>query len=82
VAGGFNGVDYLASAELYDPATATWTFTGSLALGRYSHTATLLRNGNVLTAGGASPSYLNTAEIYQPAVAGTSPGIIQLLLLD
>jgi hypothetical protein len=61
----------LASAELYDPSTGTFTQTGSMAVGRYLHTATLLQNGKVLIVGGAltsSSEPVATAEVYDPDI--------------
>jgi hypothetical protein len=65
VAGGSNG----ASAELYDPASGTWTTTGSLTTARQGHTATLLPGGLVLVAGGFDSNFtvLSSAELYDPA---------------
>src|SRR5215831_18607437 len=58
----------LDSAELYDPATGLWTLTGSMYNMRYSHTATLLRNGQVLVVGGSNDNtVLDLAELYDPA---------------
>jgi N-acetylneuraminic acid mutarotase len=56
------------SAELYNPATGTWSYTGSLNRARAAHTATLLPNGQVLIAAGfwLGPT-LNSAEIYDAA---------------
>ncbi|BDU77020.1 Kelch repeat-containing protein [Mesoterricola sediminis] len=60
------------SAELFDPATGTWSDTGSMAQGRTGHTATLLPDGRVLIAGGTSPDLLDTdvsslVEVWDPA---------------
>jgi hypothetical protein len=73
VAGGIGDccpVPFWASAELYDPATGTWTETGSMATGRDLHTATLLPNGQVLVAGGGNfpGGILRSAELYTPAL--------------
>ena len=60
----------LASAELYDPGTGTFTQTGSMAVGRFLHTATQLQDGRVLIVGGAltsSSDPVATAEVYDPA---------------
>ena len=57
------------SAELYDPASGTWTETGDLVNVRFVHTATLLSNGKVLAAGGDGGSQsptLRSAELYDP----------------
>jgi hypothetical protein len=55
-------------AQLFDPLTGKRTETGSMNVARYGHTATLLRNGKVLVAGGedAKGDYLSSAEIYDP----------------
>ena len=71
VVGGGGNIS-LSSAELYDPATGTWTATGALSTVRELHTATLLPNGKVLVAAGTiwrlddSHSYLSSAELYDP----------------
>src|SRR5262249_60662971 len=62
------GGQYTASAELYDPATNSWTTTGSMNVGRISFTGTLLRDGRVLVVGGNSLSGVQaSAELYNPA---------------
>jgi hypothetical protein len=65
VAGGYNNGSPLATAEVYDPASGTWSATASMASPRYDHTATPLPNGKVLVAGGQNNSgSLAAAEVY------------------
>jgi WD40 repeat protein len=57
----------IASAEIYDPVTNTFTSTGDMNEARSGHTATLLPNGQVLIAGGWGLSQrLASAELYDP----------------
>ena len=73
----------LTSAEHYDPATGTWTPTGSMATRRALHVAQLLPSGKVLVAGGRtcdappptcnSTFTTNTFEVYDPATGLWTP---------
>jgi hypothetical protein len=59
----------IGTAELYDPVTRTWSFTGNLIAQRAYHTATLLQNGKVLVTGGCcgGSGALASAELYDPS---------------
>lgn len=68
---GANGINPPTdSAEIYVPASGTWTNVGAMAVARYAHTATLLPNGKVLVADGVgiSNNYadLASAELFDP----------------
>jgi len=65
----------LASAEIYDPGAGTFSATGSMSVPREGHTATMLRDGRVLIAGGSDNGIhtLDSAEIYDPT-SGTFRG--------
>jgi galactose oxidase-like protein len=78
VVGGENdatGTHPLASAELYDPASGTWSATGSLGSARRGSTATLLPDGKVLVTGGSdgASTILSSAELYDPAIGAWLP---------
>ncbi len=72
VVGGFGGQyaypsSAVATAELWDPATASFVETGAMAEARVGHTATLLADGRVLVVGGVGPGTDNaTAEVWDP----------------
>jgi hypothetical protein len=69
VAGGQNNATnaILDTAEIFDPATGLWRdTTGKMTAARVSHSATLLRDGTVLIAGGTNPTDLATSELYDP----------------
>ncbi len=72
VAGGYSGTTSSttqATAELYNPATDTWSAAASMSTPRWMPGTALLPNGKVLVAGGGSTngSALASAELYDPA---------------
>src|SRR4029077_11544559 len=73
VAGGYQG----STAEIYNPATGTFTLTkGNLSVERFGHSATLLANGKVLITGGTdfvSGQPVATAELFDPATGLFTP---------
>jgi Galactose oxidase, central domain len=77
----------VASAEIYDPASGSFSTTGSLTSARDSHTATLLNNGQVLITGGFAGvgdgsvgpfSAIGSVELYTPTVLVPAPVLFSL----
>ncbi|MFN7932472.1 MAG: FG-GAP-like repeat-containing protein [Bryobacteraceae bacterium] len=63
----------VSTLEIYDPKSGTFRGVGAMTA-RNGHTATLLRDSRVLLAGGlpGQGSFLNLAEIFQPATNAVS----------
>src|SRR5260370_29886546 len=71
ISGGVGGAESgsaLSRAELFNSTTPSFSLTGSLAIARYFHTATLLNDGTVLVTGGldSNGAPLASAELYFP----------------
>jgi N-acetylneuraminic acid mutarotase len=54
-------------SELYDPATNTWSKTGSLNTARAYHSAVRLNDGRVLAIGGSTGAAATSCELYHPS---------------
>ena len=64
------GSTYLASAEIYNPATGEWTNTRSMNIARTQQKGVLLPDGLVLVAGGdTNGGSLASTEVYNPGTA-------------
>ena len=68
----------IANAEIYDPASNTWSETASLSEARYAHVLSLLPNGQVLAVGGtrdydsnwSAGSFVREIEVYDTSANG------------
>ena len=70
----------VSTAELYDPAAGAFVATPTMIAARETHTATVLKDGRVLLAGGVSyggigifGGSLASAELYSPATPLAAP---------
>ena len=73
-----------STATIYDPAAANFIATANMSTGRAEHTATLLKNGQVLITGGTgfgssnSISGISSAELYTPALLVPAPVLFSI----
>jgi len=80
ITGGFSNNRILNSAELYDPRSGKFSYTGNMSQARFGHTATLLTTGpnagKVLITGGRTTNDVSLAstEIYDPATGAFTAG--------
>ena len=65
----------LATAQIWDPATASFDWAGTLAEARLAHTATLLADGRVLVVGGGDGVWdpIASAEVWVPRTGSFEP---------
>lgn len=72
--GNHGAASVLASTELYDPGTGTWSARAGMRTPRTNHSATLLNDGTVFVTGGFNGGVaLASSELYDPGAgpAGT-----------
>src|SRR5262249_32838628 len=62
ISGGTSFSGSVTNCEIYNPASGTWSLTGSLNTNRINHSMTLLPNGKVLAVAGGNAA----TEIYDP----------------
>lgn len=75
VPGGVNANGYLASAELYNPATGTWAPKGSMITARFNFNLTVLPNGEVLAVQDISVELDNPATGTWSATGGPTSSV-------
>jgi hypothetical protein len=72
-----DGNRFLFTAELYNPATRHWTYTGNMDVGRDGDSrGAVLHDGRVLLLGGEGPwlTFSPATDVYDPAVGMWSRG--------
>jgi hypothetical protein len=88
--GGGSTYSYLASAELFSPASGTFGEAGPLNIGRTGHSATLLSDGEVFVAGGwggddeilaSTESYVLTSTSFAASAFMSSPRVLHTATL-